>query len=342
MARTRVIKPGFFKNEDIVELPFEYRLLFVGLWTLADREGRLEDRPKRIKMELFPADNVDVDHGLGELVRYGFIERYEADGVRVVTILKFAEHQKPHSTEKASELPGKDRETHQENGTCHTHSDDLDTSKTPAPHSDNGEKTLDNGEKTLRNGQYRPCYLLPDTYSLDTGYLLPDSTTGTSPVVPRAQAHATQPSAPPVDNPEKPCGFPNTPIEKPKENYPVSSKPSGKQADKPLRGSRLPDDWRLPKDWGDWAIAERPDLSADDVRRESACFADYWHAKAGADARKVDWAGTWRNWIRRAHARPHDRPHNLMPDGSIQLVRDNAMQSANLAKQLIFRDEVAA
>jgi len=39
MARSRNIKPGFFKNDHLVELPFEYRLLFAGLWTLADREG---------------------------------------------------------------------------------------------------------------------------------------------------------------------------------------------------------------------------------------------------------------------------------------------------------------
>ena len=50
MARSRNIKPGFFKNEDLLDLPYEYRLLFVGLWTLADREGYLEDRPKRIRM----------------------------------------------------------------------------------------------------------------------------------------------------------------------------------------------------------------------------------------------------------------------------------------------------
>ena len=55
MARARNIKPAFFKNETLVELPVETRLLFIGLWTLADREGRLEDRPKRIKMEIYPA-----------------------------------------------------------------------------------------------------------------------------------------------------------------------------------------------------------------------------------------------------------------------------------------------
>lgn len=67
---------------------------------------------------------------------------------------------------------------------------------------------------------------------------------------------------------------------------------------------RLPDDWVLPKSWGDWALAERPDFSADDVRREAECFADHWHAKAGADARKVSWQGTWRNWVRRASGMP--------------------------------------
>jgi hypothetical protein len=67
MARARNIKPSFFTNEELVELPFSTRLLFIGLWTLADREGRLEDRPKRIKMAIFPADNIDVDAALGEL-----------------------------------------------------------------------------------------------------------------------------------------------------------------------------------------------------------------------------------------------------------------------------------
>ena len=66
MARARNIKPSFFTNEDLVELSFETRLLFIGLWTLADRAGRLEDRPKRIKMAVFPADSVDVERSLAD------------------------------------------------------------------------------------------------------------------------------------------------------------------------------------------------------------------------------------------------------------------------------------
>lgn len=67
MARARNIKPSFFTNDVLVELDPVYRLLFIGLWLLADREGRLENRPKKIKMELFPADNIDVKAGLDDL-----------------------------------------------------------------------------------------------------------------------------------------------------------------------------------------------------------------------------------------------------------------------------------
>ncbi len=109
MARSRNIKPSFFLNEDLVELPFEVRLLFIGLWTLADREGRLEDRHKRVKMEVFPADNVDVDLGLDLLMTQGFILRYavkeENKQNKYIQILNFSKHQHPHHKEAKSTIP---------------------------------------------------------------------------------------------------------------------------------------------------------------------------------------------------------------------------------------------
>jgi len=105
MARARNIKPSFFKNEELVELPFEQRLLFIGLWTLADREGRLECRPKRIKMEIFPADDVNVAVGVAALVKSGFIQVYEFNGAKVIQIMNFIKHQAPHGLEKDSDLP---------------------------------------------------------------------------------------------------------------------------------------------------------------------------------------------------------------------------------------------
>jgi len=108
MPRARNIKPGFFKNEELVEIPFEYRLLFVGLWMLADRAGRMEDRPKRIKMEVFPADEVDIDAGLNVLQSRGFLLRYEVNGGRYIQVLNFEKHQSPHVKETPSLLPAPD------------------------------------------------------------------------------------------------------------------------------------------------------------------------------------------------------------------------------------------
>lgn len=108
MARSRNIKPGLFTNELIAELQAFDRLLFIGLWCLADREGRLEDRPKRIKMELFPCDDYAVDGGLSHLAGAGFISRYQINGSPIIEIDNFQKHQSPHGTEKDSVLPGKD------------------------------------------------------------------------------------------------------------------------------------------------------------------------------------------------------------------------------------------
>jgi hypothetical protein len=110
MARARNIKPSFFKNELLVELEAFTRLMFIGLWCLADREGRVEDRPKRIKLELFPCDLYDPEHGLSELLRCGFIKRYEYKGVRLILIVNFLKHQSPHGTEKDSSLPDENGE----------------------------------------------------------------------------------------------------------------------------------------------------------------------------------------------------------------------------------------
>lgn len=105
MARARNIKPGFYMNEDLIECSFAARLLYPGLWMLADREGRLEDRPKKIKMHIFPADNIEINDLLSELENYGFIKRYQADGKKVISIPNFLEHQSPHGREQDSVLP---------------------------------------------------------------------------------------------------------------------------------------------------------------------------------------------------------------------------------------------
>lgn len=64
----------------------------------------------------------------------------------------------------------------------------------------------------------------------------------------------------------------------------------------PKRKTRLPDNWFLPKEWGDWALLERQDLTVEDIRLEANQFRDYWLSKGETHA---DWYATWRTWVRR-------------------------------------------
>lgn len=105
MARARNLKPGFFTNEELAEVAPLGRILFAGLWTQADRAGRLEDRPRRLKAELLPYDDCDVDALLGALAERGFIVRYAVEGRRLLQIVQFTKHQNPHVREPDSTLP---------------------------------------------------------------------------------------------------------------------------------------------------------------------------------------------------------------------------------------------
>lgn len=108
MARSRNIKPGFFSNDTLAELPALTRLLFIGLWTICDREGRLEDRPRKIKAEALPYDDHDVDAALTALHQSGFILRYVSGGVRCIQVVNWAKHQNPHMKEAESSIPAPD------------------------------------------------------------------------------------------------------------------------------------------------------------------------------------------------------------------------------------------
>lgn len=86
----------------------------------------------------------------------------------------------------------------------------------------------------------------------------------------------------------------------------------------PSRGARLAQDWVLPKSWGEWAVDELG-MSAEQVRTEAAKFRDYWCAKSGKDATKLDWQATWRNWCR--NAKPATKPPPAPVDTMAKMAR---------------------
>ena len=137
MKRTRQINPGFFTNDELADITPLGRLLFAGLWVIADREGRLEDRPKKIKAEILPYDNCDVDDLLNQLQNAGFIKRYKVDiprtdqgntmdtpkaDVGIIQVVNFTKYQHPHRNESASTLPPPTAESRMESGSAEVES----------------------------------------------------------------------------------------------------------------------------------------------------------------------------------------------------------------------------
>lgn len=94
MARIRTIKPDFWTDEKVVELSAFARLLFIGLWNFADDEGRMEYSPKRIKMQILPADSAEIPRLMEELSALGLIAIYSVENIDYLQIAGFAKHQK--------------------------------------------------------------------------------------------------------------------------------------------------------------------------------------------------------------------------------------------------------
>lgn len=105
MARTRLLKPGFFSNDILAECDPLARILFAGLWTLVDRDGRMECRHAKIKAQLLPYDNCDVAALMEQLAARGFVQVYTVDGKTYIQVNGFAKHQNPHPRETSDGLP---------------------------------------------------------------------------------------------------------------------------------------------------------------------------------------------------------------------------------------------
>lgn len=127
MARMRNLKPSFFKDEDLCELPALCRILFEGLWCLADKNGNLEDRPRFIKIEVLPYDDCDVVEMLGRLEAAGFVRRYRVADKDYLSVLNFRKHQRISGAEAKNEAafplpPEKSTENTREAPTKHQRS----------------------------------------------------------------------------------------------------------------------------------------------------------------------------------------------------------------------------
>lgn len=113
MARIRTIKPEFWTDGKIVQLPFYVRLVFIGLWNFCDDAGYLLEEHDRIKMQIMPGDDVDVEASIDLLVACGLLSRHTLkSGGTALQINHFVDHQKishPSPSKIAPEVSGKIR-----------------------------------------------------------------------------------------------------------------------------------------------------------------------------------------------------------------------------------------
>lgn len=107
MARARNIKHSFFINEDLADNDPLGRLLFIGLWTLADYKGDLEWKERTIKVQILPFDNCDIKKLAINLDKSGLVMFYSDQEKIYLHIPNFTKHQNPHPNErkKGSDIP---------------------------------------------------------------------------------------------------------------------------------------------------------------------------------------------------------------------------------------------
>lgn len=95
MARIRTVKPELWTDPEFTECSLSARLLFIALLNFASDFGVLPDKPRQLKMQCLPADSIDVDPLIGELIEQEFLVRRVApNGDKVLVIRTFTEHQK--------------------------------------------------------------------------------------------------------------------------------------------------------------------------------------------------------------------------------------------------------
>ncbi|HRJ90074.1 MAG TPA: DUF1376 domain-containing protein [Pyrinomonadaceae bacterium] len=84
-------------------------------------------------------------------------------------------------------------------------------------------------------------------------------------------------------------------------------------------GTRIPLPFELTEEMREYARTRAPAIS---VTNETEKFQNYWQAKSGKEATKLDWPATWRNWMLSAQERFNERngtggrPTGHRPTGS--------------------------
>jgi len=133
MARIRTVKPELFRHESLYEAEIKtnlpLRLAYIGLFTACDREGRFKWKPRALKLDVLPYDQIDFSRVLDALVTHGFIVKYKHEQDEFGCIPTWSQHQVINNRESTSLIPSLEEST-----TCTHEARVVDASVTPLVH----------------------------------------------------------------------------------------------------------------------------------------------------------------------------------------------------------------
>jgi hypothetical protein len=113
MSKIRTVKPELFRHEQLFEAEqqsgFPLRLIFIGIFTVVDAEGRFRWRPRQLKLDILPYDEMNFNEALNALADFGFVQRYEYEGEYYGYIPTWHKHQSINQREPESVLPDPQR-----------------------------------------------------------------------------------------------------------------------------------------------------------------------------------------------------------------------------------------
>lgn len=272
MARIRSIHPGAFTDEAFVSLSPMARWFFVGLWCHAFDDGVFDWKPLGLKMKIIPGDNDDAAALLAEIERAGLIVAFTVGERRYGAIRNFCRWQRPKKPTDSGVMTNDIRVfvglSASQFGTG-SEQRGVEASLSDEPDRDEGSRVpnqFGTGSEPVRN-QFGTSSEISSQREEGGGKREEE------------KEESSLRSDSPFESAAQPMAAPPRP-----------------------RASRLPTDWEPDQEGEAFAVEVLGSPVAS--RAEADKFRDYWRGVPGAKGLKLDWPGTWRNWVRRAAERP--------------------------------------
>lgn len=304
MARKRMIDPSVWQDEGMADLTPRQQLLYIGLISNADDDGRLKGTPAAIRLMLpivypgTPLDEIELDL-LCVLSAMSKLIRYEHEGRAYLVFLNYRRWQNINRP-TPSALPAPPAAMLPASGEEETadRADDVDAGESV---SDQGALTQAGAGGMSPHGALIPTPEPTHEGSVRTHGALSEDSVRTHPQVKLREEKLREQKGREGGTGDAPAARQPAPPRPPASPPPAATASAESSEPRSKRARRLPDDFPLTAEMRDWLAEKRPDLNPDLAHEE---FCTYWRGSGGV---KADWLQTWRNGMLKARPLPQPR-----------------------------------